>query len=235
MGAGEQRKREDDRPRGAVYPPLDRDERRAEDDHRGDEDPREEPREPEALEDLGHLLEEVGPLDFLLGRAPRHVVREQVREDRLRHRDRQAAEEEEAARGRGTPPSVPVRVRLPDRSGGRDGREGKYSQERNPHDVLPERAQDRRLAEPVLEQGEADVAGAVEDDGAGEPDLETVHVEAVDGELEAQQDVVHDRDRYAGRDTVCGRGRGKRARPGREEWRWEDSQYENMYASIENL
>ena len=121
------------------------------------------------------------------------------------------------------------------RSGNAQRKGGLDSQERNPHDVLPERAQDRRLAEPVLEQGEADVAGAVEDDGAGEPDLETVHVEAVDGELEAQQDVVHDRDRYAGRDTVCGRGRSKRARSGREAWRWEDSQYENMYASIENL
>ena len=98
MGAGEQRKREDDRPRGAVYPPLDRDERRAEDDHRSDEDPREEPREPEALEDLGHLLEEVGPLDFLLRRAPGDVVAEHVREERLGEVDRQAAEEEEAAR-----------------------------------------------------------------------------------------------------------------------------------------
>ena len=97
---------------------------------------------------------------------------------------------------------MPVRLRFPDCSGRRDGREGKYSQERNPHDVLPEHAQDRRLAEPVLEQGEADVAGAVEDGGAGESDLETVRVEAVDGELEAEQDVVDDTDGDRARDTV---------------------------------
>ena len=110
-----------------------------------------------------------------------------------------------------------------------------HVQERYPADILDERRDEVTLAEAVLEEREADVTRAGEHDRAGEPDLETVHVEAVDGELEAQQDVVHDRDRYAGRDTVCGRGRGKRARSGREAWRWEDSQYENMYASTESL
>ena len=97
MGASEQRKREDDRPRRAVDPPLDRDERRAEDDDGGEEDPGDEPGEPAALEDHGHLLEKVGALDLLLRRTPGHVVREAVGEDRLRDGDGEPAEEEEAA------------------------------------------------------------------------------------------------------------------------------------------
>ena len=88
--------REDDGPGGAVDAPPDGHERRAGDDHAGEEDPGEEGREPEALEDLGDLLEEVGPLDLLLRRAPGHVVREAVGEDGLGDGDREPAEEEEA-------------------------------------------------------------------------------------------------------------------------------------------
>ena len=69
---------EDDAPGLAVDAPLERHERRAEDDDAEDEDPGHQPREPEALEDLGDFLEEVRPLDFLLRCAPRHVVREGV-------------------------------------------------------------------------------------------------------------------------------------------------------------
>lgn len=40
-------------------------------------------------------------------------------------------------------------------------------------------------AQTVLKDCEADIARTEEDDGGGEPDLERVHVEVVDGELEA--------------------------------------------------
>ena len=42
------------------------------------------------------LDEEVGPLDLFLRRAPRDVVREEVREERLGQVNRQATEEKEA-------------------------------------------------------------------------------------------------------------------------------------------
>ena len=90
---------EDDAPGLAVDAPLERHERRAEEDHAREDDPGEHPGEPPALEDLRDLLEEVGPLDLFLGRAPRHIVREAVREDGLRDGDGEAAEEEEAGCG----------------------------------------------------------------------------------------------------------------------------------------
>ena len=52
--------------------------------------------EPEALQDLGHLEPEVGPLHFFLRRTPGDIVREEVREDGLAEGDGEAAEEEEA-------------------------------------------------------------------------------------------------------------------------------------------
>ena len=51
--------------------------------------------EPELLEHLGHLDEEVGELELLGRRAPRHVDLEHVREDGLGDVDRDAAEEDE--------------------------------------------------------------------------------------------------------------------------------------------
>ena len=96
MAARDNGEGEDDGPGRTIYTPLDGDEWCAEDDDAEDEYPRHQPREPEALEDLGHLLEEVRTLDLLLRRAPRHVVAEQMRQDRLRERNRETAEEEEA-------------------------------------------------------------------------------------------------------------------------------------------
>ena len=62
--------------------------------------------------------------------------------------------------------------------------------------------QEALLAQAVLKDGEADVAGAKEYDGSGEPNLERVHVEIVDRELETEQDVVDDTNSHRRRDTV---------------------------------
>ena len=62
--------REDDRPARAVDAPCVGDERRAADDHARDDREGHQHREPEALEDLWDLLEEVRPLDLLDCRAP---------------------------------------------------------------------------------------------------------------------------------------------------------------------
>lgn len=86
---------EDHRPRRAEDLPPARDEVRREDDHRNAHDDRRDEREPEPAQDLRHLEPEVRLFDLLLRRAPRDVVREQVREQRLRQVDAQPAEEEE--------------------------------------------------------------------------------------------------------------------------------------------
>ena len=62
--------------------------------------------------------------------------------------------------------------------------------------------QEALLAQAVLKDGEADIAGAKEYDGRSEPDLERVHVEIVDRELETEQDVVDDTNSHRRRDTV---------------------------------
>ena len=80
--------------------PADGDGGRGEEDHDECRDAADNERDSETGDDLRHFLPEVGPLDLLLRRTPRHVVREAVREDGLRHGDRQTAEEEEAVRAR---------------------------------------------------------------------------------------------------------------------------------------
>lgn len=110
MAANHNGQGEDYSPRGAVYAPLDRNKRCAEDDHAGEDSPRYQPREPEALEDLGNLLEEIGSFYLLLRRTPSDVVREAVCEECLRHRDGETAKEEEAKRQcHKTDPNVIVR------------------------------------------------------------------------------------------------------------------------------
>ena len=78
-----------------------------------------------------------------------------------------------------------------------------YAQERNPGEVDEEAPQERLLAEAVLEEREAEVSGAEEHDCRREPDLETVQVETVDGELPSEQDVVDKRDGDRTCNTVC--------------------------------
>ena len=62
--------------------------------------------------------------------------------------------------------------------------------------------QEALLAQAVLKDGKADVAGAKEYDGRSEPDLERVHVEVVDRELEPEQDVVDDTNSHRRSDTI---------------------------------
>lgn len=61
----------------------------------------------------------------------------------------------------------------------------------------------RLLPEPVFQQCETHIPRAEEHHGRGEPDFETVQVYAVDGELEAEQDIVDDGNCECGGDTVC--------------------------------
>jgi hypothetical protein len=189
MASHNRRKREDNGPSRARHPPLVRDDRSRTDDHANNDERRDDEGHSESLEDGRDLLPEVGALDLLLRRGPGHVVREQVREHGLGNRDRETTEEEEAAR---------ASAAVSQRSQG-----ARYAQERDPADVLKERPEKTALPETVLEEREADVAGAEEDNGGGNPDLERVHVEAVNRELEAEEDVVDDTDRRRGRDTVC--------------------------------
>lgn len=65
-----------------------------------------------------------------------------------------------------------------------------YVQERYPGDVLDERAEDAPLPKTVLEERVAEVASAGEHDGAGEPDLERVHVIPVDFERPSKEEIV---------------------------------------------
>jgi hypothetical protein len=187
------REGEDDGPSFASDTPLDGDEGGRDDDDAGDKHNRHRQREPEPLGDLRDLLEEVGPLDFLLGRAPGDVVGEQVGEDRLRKRDRQSAEEEEA-------------IVLMEKVSGRIGtsaydKRGNV-QEWNPCHVLEESPEKIALSQTVLQQREADVSRTKEDNSGREPNFETVQIESVHRELESQEDVVKDRNSNRTSDTV---------------------------------
>ena len=93
------RKGENNSPVPAENSPSDGHSVRRENDHDKDHYGGEHERDPETLEYLRHLLPEVRALHFFLRRAPRDVVREQVREKGLREMDAQAAKEEETAGG----------------------------------------------------------------------------------------------------------------------------------------
>ena len=90
------RKRQNNRPSRAIYPPLKRHKFRRAYNHPCNNHKREKHKEPEPLQDLGYLLEKIGPLHFFDGCSPGDVVREEMSEDGLRYRDREAPEEKEA-------------------------------------------------------------------------------------------------------------------------------------------
>ena len=85
-------------------------------------------------------------------------------------------------------------------------------EERYPFDVLEESPKEFLVSQPVLQKGERDRSGSNENDGGGQPDLETVHVEVVHRKLESEKDVIEETDRDRGSDAVCGAWRIVRER-----------------------
>lgn len=79
-------------------------------------------------------------------------------------------------------------------------------QKRNPGEVLDERVENVPLAETILEKREADVARAWEHNHAGEPNLETVEVEAIDGETPPEKEVIKGRQDGSAGKTICRNG-----------------------------
>ena len=75
-------------------------------------------------------------------------------------------------------------------------------QERNPGHVLDEGVDNITLPKAIFEQSESEVPRAGEDHCASQPNLKTVHVIPIDVELEAEQDVVDDGNRYRGRYSI---------------------------------
>lgn len=73
--------REDDSPARRINAPLEGDKGQAEYDHRSESKEGDNVGRPETFEDGWDFLEEVGELDFLLGRTPCDVVGEQMGED----------------------------------------------------------------------------------------------------------------------------------------------------------
>lgn len=73
------RKRENNTPVRPRNPPLLCYHRKRQNNHRCDHDKSKNEDRPVPLPDLGHLEEEIRPLDFLLSRAPRNIIREEMR------------------------------------------------------------------------------------------------------------------------------------------------------------
>jgi hypothetical protein len=88
--------REDETPFRTRDGPVRGYKRAREDADRDEEREANEEDKPEALEDPRHLEEEVGALDFLLGRTPGDVVGEQMGEEGDGEMNTEATEEEEA-------------------------------------------------------------------------------------------------------------------------------------------
>lgn len=64
------------------------------------------------------------------------------------------------------------------------------AQKGNPFEILDHRGPQATLSETVFEQGKPQIAQSGKDDRAREPDLETVQKEAVDLDLESENEVV---------------------------------------------
>jgi hypothetical protein len=77
-------------------------------------------------------------------------------------------------------------------------------QKRYPDQILDQCRDQLFVSEPVLQERVSDRARPPEDDGGGEEDLERVHKVSVGGELEAEEDVVDQRDGNGARDAVVG-------------------------------
>lgn len=82
--------------------------------------------------------------------------------------------------------------------------QGEYAQERNPCEVDQQTPKEALLPETVFQESEPDVPRSEKDDGCGQPDLETVQIEAIHGELPPKKDVVDERNSDRASDAVCG-------------------------------
>ena len=74
MASRRSRKRENHTPTTASHPPTDRDQRKAQNDHSRNQNPRDSQGKPILLQDLGYFFEEVTLLHLLNGGAPSNVV-----------------------------------------------------------------------------------------------------------------------------------------------------------------
>ena len=101
MAPSDHRERENDGPIESGDPPSWGYKVGRENNHHREQEKANDERQPKAAQDSRDLDEEVGPFDLLLGRAPRDVIREHVREERLGQVNRQAAKEKEAVCGSG--------------------------------------------------------------------------------------------------------------------------------------
>jgi len=171
--------REDDGPCGTGNLPSYRHEAGRENDHHRDHEEADDERKPETAQDSRDLDEKVGLLDFLLGGAPRDVVREEVRKESLGQVDRQATEEKEAVWARLGQKPVQSLMRW-----------HKRLQEWHPSNVLDERIHYAPFTQAILQQGIADIAGAREDDDARQPDLKRVLEKLVDVDRPAEEEIV---------------------------------------------
>jgi len=90
--------REDDCPRRATNSPPEWYEGCGAHNHAANDDHRKEEGKPKAFHNLWDLLEEIRTFNFLLRRAPCHIVGEQVREDSLTQGNAEPTEVEEKER-----------------------------------------------------------------------------------------------------------------------------------------
>jgi len=72
----------------------------------------------------------------------------------------------------------------------RDGETAEEEEERNPFDILEEHHDKVTFSKTVLQHSKADITQAEEDHRRHKLNLETLHVESINGELPAEQDIV---------------------------------------------
>jgi len=75
-------------------------------------------------------------------------------------------------------------------------------EERNPHQINTKPVQEMFKSKTILQHRESNSTRTDKDDSCCKPDLETVHIKAVDRELEAQKHVVDNPDSDCTSDTV---------------------------------
>ena len=77
-----------------------------------------------------------------------------------------------------------------------------YSQKRNVGEILKERGENVTLSKPIFEKGVRHVTSAREDDRAGKPDFEAVHIKSVDLKSPAEEEIVEYREKGGSGEAV---------------------------------